>query len=44
LLAPDLKGLNVDQEICRVLGKERGKLRPQKRMNHGDNLRKEDKG
>jgi tRNA(fMet)-specific endonuclease VapC len=26
-LAPDLNVLNVDQEICKIFGKERGKLR-----------------
>ncbi|MEW6376443.1 MAG: type II toxin-antitoxin system VapC family toxin [Thermodesulfobacteriota bacterium] len=26
-LAPDLKLLNVDEEICKIFGKERGKLR-----------------
>ncbi len=31
-LAPDLKVLNVDQEICKVFGKERGRLRQQKKM------------
>jgi len=31
-LAPDLKVLNVDQEICKVFGRERGRLRQQKRM------------
>jgi len=31
-LAPDLKMLNVDQEICKVFGKERGRLRQQKKM------------
>ncbi len=31
-LAPDLKMLNVEQEICKVFGKERGRLRQQKKM------------
>ena len=31
-LAPDLKMLNVDQEICKVFGKERGRLRQQKKL------------
>lgn len=31
-LAPDLKVLDVDQEICKVFGRERGKLRKQKKM------------
>jgi len=31
-LAPDLKILNIDQEICKVFGKERGRLRQQKKM------------
>ena len=31
-LAPDLKMLNVDEEICKVFGKERGRLRQQKKM------------
>ncbi len=31
-LAPDLKVLNVDHEICKIFGKERGRLRPQKKM------------
>jgi tRNA(fMet)-specific endonuclease VapC len=30
-LAPDLEVLNVDQEICKVLGRERGRLRQQKK-------------
>jgi len=31
-LAPDLKLLNVDIEICKVFGKERGRLRQHKKM------------
>ena len=31
-LAPDLKVLNVDQEVCKIFGKERGKLRQQNKM------------
>jgi len=31
-LAPDLEVLNVDQEICKIFGKERGRLRQQKKM------------
>jgi tRNA(fMet)-specific endonuclease VapC len=31
-LAPDLKVLNVDQEVCKIFGKERGRLRQQKKM------------
>jgi tRNA(fMet)-specific endonuclease VapC len=31
-LAPDLRVLNIDQEICKVFGKERGRLRKQKKM------------
>jgi tRNA(fMet)-specific endonuclease VapC len=31
-LAPDLRVLNVDQEICKIFGKERGRLRQQKKM------------
>lgn len=31
-LAPDLKILNVDEEICKVFGKERGRLRQQRKM------------
>ena len=31
-LAPDLKVLNVDQEVCKIFGRERGKLRQQNRM------------
>ena len=31
-LAPDLKVLNVGQEICKIFGKERGRLRQQKKM------------
>jgi len=31
-LAPDLKILNIDPEICKVFGKERGRLRQQKKM------------
>lgn len=31
-LAPDLEVLDVDQEICKVFGKERGKLRQQKKI------------
>ena len=31
-LAPDLKVLNVDQEVCKVFGRERGKLRQQNKM------------
>ena len=31
-LAPDLKVLNVDQEVCKIFGRERGKLRQQNKM------------
>jgi len=31
-LAPDLKVLNVDEEVCKIFGRERGKLRQQNRM------------
>ena len=31
-LAPDLKVLNVGQEICKIFGKGRGRLRQQKKM------------
>jgi len=31
-LAPDLRVLNVDQEICKIFGKERGRLKQQKKM------------
>jgi tRNA(fMet)-specific endonuclease VapC len=31
-LAPDLKILNVDQEVSKVFGKERGRLRQKKKM------------
>jgi len=31
-LAPDLKVLNVDQEVCEIFGRERGRLRQQKKM------------
>jgi tRNA(fMet)-specific endonuclease VapC len=31
-LAPDLEVLNVDQEICKVFGKERGRLRQFKKI------------
>ena len=31
-LAPDLTVLNVDQEVCKVFGRERGRLRQQKKM------------
>jgi tRNA(fMet)-specific endonuclease VapC len=30
-LAPDLEVINVDQEICKVFGRERGRLRQQKK-------------
>lgn len=31
-LAPDLEVLNVDKEICKVFGKERGRLRQRKKI------------
>ena len=31
-LAPDLEVLNLDQEICKVFGKERGRLRQRKKI------------
>ena len=31
-LAPDLEVLNVDQQICKVFGKERGRLRQRKKI------------
>ena len=30
-LAPDLRVLDIDEEICKVFGKERGKLRQQRK-------------
>lgn len=31
-LAPELSILNIDDEICKIFGKERGRLRHQKKM------------
>lgn len=31
-LAPDLEVLNVDQEICKIFGRERGRLRQQRKI------------
>lgn len=31
-LAPDLRVLNIDEEVCKVFGRERGKLRKQKKL------------
>ena len=31
-LVPDLKVLNIDEDVCKIFGKERGKLRKQGRI------------